>query len=121
MGCISIDRNRISKENLSFLSNVEKSVNDNKNPLIIFPQGTRYKMNDRPNFKKGVERIYNLKNIKCQPVVINSGNTWPKNGNLVTNQKIVISILPAIDSNLQNIDFLEMLQSVMYKELDKLI
>ncbi|MBH00512.1 MAG: 1-acyl-sn-glycerol-3-phosphate acyltransferase [Candidatus Pelagibacter sp.] len=121
LGCISIDRNKISKENINFLINVENSVKKSKDPLIIFPQGTRYKLHDRPNFKKGVERIYNFKNLKCQPIVINSGNTWPKHGNLIPNQKIIISILPAIDSNLESTNFLEMLQSIMYKELDKLI
>jgi len=121
LGCIAIVRNKIDKENLGFIENVENSINNNISPLIIFPQGTRYKTSDRPNFKKGVERIYNLKNIKCQPIVMNSGDIWPKTGMLSSNKKIIISILPSIEKNLQNIKFLDVLQTKMYNELDLIL
>ena len=111
----------ISKENLDFIKIVEAAINSNHNPLIIFPQGTRCKTIDRPNFKKGVERIYKLRNIKCQPVVMNSGDIWPKHGNLHPNKNIIISVLTPIEPNLQNIDFLGMLQTKMYTELDKIL
>ena len=121
LGCISIDRNKISRENLDFIKTVDAAINSNHNPLIIFPQGTRCKTIDRPNFKKGVERIYKLRNIKCQPVVMNSGDIWPKEGNLYPNRKIIISVLTPIEPNLQDIDFLKMLQTKMYTELDKIL
>ncbi len=40
MGCVSVDRDKISKENLGFIGLVEKVLNDKRNTLIIFPQGT---------------------------------------------------------------------------------
>ena len=110
LGCISIDRNKINRDNLNFIKTVETSINANNNPLIIFP-----------NFKKGVERIYKLKNIKCQPVVMNSGDVWPKLGNLSSNKKIIVSVLPSIEPNLPDKHFMEMLQSKMYAELDKIV
>ena len=121
LGCISIDRNKINRDNLNFIKTVETSINANNNPLIIFPQGTRCKTRDRPNFKKGVERIYKLKNIKCQPVVMNSGDVWPKLGNLSSNRKIIVSVLPSIEPNLPDKHFVETLQSKMYAELDKIL
>ena len=121
LGCISIDRNKINRENLNFFEDVETAINSNHNPLIIFPQGTRCKTRDRPNFKKGVERIYKLRNIKCQPVVMNSGDVWPKLGNLSSNRKIIVSVLPSIEPNLPDKHFVETLQSKMYAELDKII
>ena len=119
IGCISIDRNKITKENLDFFEKVKKSVEKTNNPLIIFPQGKRYETRDRPNFKKGVSRIYKL-NIKCQPVVINSGEVWPKVGNLNNNRELVVSFLKPINAGLDDKDFLSILEKCMYKELDKI-
>ena len=51
-------------------------VNKSNRPLIIFPQGTRLSPDDRLPFKKGAGRIYDELKIKCQPVAINSGNTY---------------------------------------------
>ena len=78
MGCVSIDRDKISKENLGFTGLVEKVLNDKRNTLIIFPQGTRKDYKDRSKFKKGFARIYNDFQINCLPIAINSGKTWPK-------------------------------------------
>ena len=43
---------------------------------------------DRSPFKKGVSRIYDDLKIKCQPVAINSGKIWPKEGILHPNKTI---------------------------------
>ena len=93
LGCISIDRNKISKENLNFSSEVSKVIKNTNKTLIIFPQSTRKNFNDRSAFKKGFARIYNDLEIACLPVAINSGKVWPKNGRLISNQQITVSIL----------------------------
>ena len=77
IGSISIDRGVTTKENLNFFEKIVKSVNKSSRPLIIFPQGTRLDPNDRSEFKKGASRIYYELKIKCQPLAINSGHTWP--------------------------------------------
>ena len=41
IGSISIRRNKITKENLGFLDDIIKHVNESNRPLIIFPQATR--------------------------------------------------------------------------------
>ena len=79
IGCVSINRNITTKDNLSFFDNLKSSILSAKGPLIIFPQGTRVSFNERPGFKKGTSRIYAL-NLTCLPVVINSGIVWPKSG-----------------------------------------
>ena len=86
LGCISIDRNKISKENLNFSDEVSKVIKNTNKTLIIFPQGTRKNFDDRSTFKKGFARIYNDLEIACLPVAINSGKVWPKNGRLISNQ-----------------------------------
>ena len=50
--------------------------------------------------KKGASRIYKELKIKCQPVAINSGLVWPKNGPLKANKKLTVSILEPINPNL---------------------
>ena len=117
---ISIDRNKINKENLDFYEKIKKSLESTDRPIIIFPQATRVAANDRSKFKKGASRIYETLNIKCQPVAINSGNVWPKSGMLIANKTLTISILKPIDSGLDSKQFLEILQNSIYKELDNI-
>ena len=117
---ISIDRNKINKENLDFYEKIKISLKSTDRPIIIFPQATRVTANDISQFKKGASRIYETLNIKCQPVAINSGNVWPKSGMLIANKTLTISILKPIDSGLDSKQFLEILQNSIYKELDNI-
>ena len=118
IGSIAVDRNKISKEKINFLDEIKKSSKDDR-PIVIFPQGTRTEPNERPNFKKGVARIYNELNISCLPVTINSGEVWPKKGSLSKNKKITISILSPVEPGLESKEFLNLLQNSMYEVLDK--
>ena len=97
---------------------IKNSSYDNR-PIVIFPQGTRTDPQDRPNFKKGVARIYDELNISCLPVVINSGEIWPKTGSLAKNKNITFSILKPIKPGLRNKEFLVSLQNTMYEVLNK--
>ena len=119
IGCIEITRNKISKDNVDFYERVKLSIHKINSPLIIFPQGTRYDVKERPDFKKGASRIYNL-NIKCLPVVLNSGSVWPKKGVMKSNKKLIISILKPFEIGLEGNVFLKSLQNKMYEELDKI-
>ena len=120
IGSISIKRNKITKENLSFFDDISKQVNSSDRPLIIFPQGTRLSPEDRTPFKKGSSRIYDELKISCQPIAINSGNTWPKNGSKKINTILTISILKPIDPGLEKEIFLKKLENVIYAELNVL-
>ena len=115
---ISIKRNKISKENLSFFDDISKQINSSDRPLIIFPQGTRLHPSDRTHFKKGSSRIYEKLKISCQPIAINSGNTWPKKGSKKIDTTLTISILEAIKPGLKKEIFLEELENVIYSELN---
>jgi len=121
IGSISIDRDKISKENLGFSDKIKSVINSSNRPIIIFPQATRMTFEDRTPFKKGVSRIYEDLQIKCQPVAINSGNIWPKSGKLKPNGILVVSILKEIEPGMERKDFLNILQNNIYQELDKII
>ena len=118
MGCVSIDRDKISKENLGFTGLVEKVLNDKRNTLIIFPQGTRKDYKDRSKFKKGFARIYNDFQINCLPIAINSGKTWPKSSLLKNKQNITVSILKSFEPGKDLEKFSEEVENLIYKELD---
>ena len=120
IGSISIERNKITKENLGFSEKIKNIVKNTNRPIIIFPQGTRVNVDDRTPFKKGAMRIYENLKIKCQPIAINSGSVWPKIGNLKSNKKVIISILEPIDSNLDSQHFIKRLEEKIYKELDQM-
>ena len=118
IGSISIKRNKVSKENLSFFGDISRQINSSDRPLIIFPQGTRLPPEDRTPFKKGSSRIYEELKISCQPIAINSGNTWPKKGSKKINTVLTISILKSIDPGLKKEIFLKKLENAIYSELD---
>ena len=120
IGSISIERNKTTKENLGFFDEILKLINSSNRPLIIFPQGTRLNPDDRSPFKKGASRIYEELKIKCQPVAINSGYTWPKKGLLIPKKILTVAILKPIESGINKEIFLKTLQENIYLELDSL-
>ena len=120
IGSISIKRNKISKDNLSFFEDISNIINNSNRPLIIFPQATRVLPTERPPFKKGAARIYEELNIYCQPVAINSGFVWPKKGIKKSNKKITVSILKPIGLGLKKEEFINTLERNIYSELDQI-
>ena len=120
IGSISIKRDKVTKDNLGFFNDISQIINNSSRPLIIFPQGTRVAPEERPLFKKGASRIYEELNIKCQPVAINSGYVWPKEGYKNSKKSITISILKPIPSGLPKDEFTKLLEKNIYSELDLL-
>lgn len=120
IGSISIKRDKVTKDNLRFFDDIAEVIIKSDRPLIIFPQGTRVLPNERPPFKKGASRIYEKLKIACQPVAINSGHIWPKNGPKHNNKTITISILKPIRAKLSKEEFIETLEKNIYSELNKL-
>ena len=120
IGSISIKRNKITKDNLGFFEEITNQIKNSDRPVIIFPQGTRVLPNERPPFKKGVARIYEELKITCQPIAINSGYVWPKNGTKQSKRTITVSILEPIEYGLNKEDFLKTIEKNIYEELNKI-
>ena len=119
IGSIEIIRNTTTKENLSFFDKVKESINESNRPLLIFPQGTRVKFDDRVPFKKGVGRIYESLNIPCVPVSLDSGKVWPKNSFMKYPGNINISFLEPINPGLEKNIFTKTLEDKIYSEMKK--
>ena len=120
IGCISIKRDKTTKDNLGFFESILEIISNSKRPLIIFPQGTRVMPDERPSFKKGASRIYEELKIKCQPIAINSGLVWPKKGLKHSNKTITISILEPIKAGFSKEEFIKLLENNIYSELNSL-
>tara|TARA_B110000259_G_scaffold69714_1_gene82074 strand:+ start:497 stop:1204 length:708 start_codon:yes stop_codon:yes gene_type:complete len=120
IGSIEIIRERTTKENLNFFDKIKNTTQKNNRPLLIFPQGTRVKFNDRNPFKKGVARIYDTLKLPCIPVALNSGKIWPKNSFMKYPGDIHISFLEPIEPGLEKTIFLKILEDKIYSETEKI-
>ena len=118
IGAVAIVRDTATKENLNFFDKILDQINKSKRPLLIFPQGTRVPYKERPDFKKGVARIYESLKLPCVPVALNTGKVWPKNSFNKYPGKITISFLSPIEPGLNKEEFLKRLQQIIYKEID---
>ena len=114
---IEIVRDTTTKDNLNFFDKVATIIKNEKRPLLIFPQGTRVKVNDTVPFKKGVGRIYEALNIACVPVALNSGKVWPKDGVIKYPGKITVSFLKPIEPGLNRDEFIRNLEMKIYDEI----
>jgi len=119
IGSIEIVRGTTTKENLNFFDKIKKTIQERNRPLLIFPQGTRVKFDDRSPFKKGVGRIYDSLKLPCIPVALNSGKIWPKNSFLKYPGNIHISFLDPIEPGLEKTIFLKILEEKIYSETEK--
>ena len=117
---IEIVRDTTTKDNLNFFDKVATIIKNEKRPLLIFPQGTRVKVDDKVPFKKGVGRIYEALNISCVPVALNSGRVWPKHGIIKHTGKITVSFLKPIEPGLNREDFIKNLETKIYNEIDNI-
>ena len=119
IGSIAIVRDTTTRENLNFFDKVRERIETSKRPLLIFPQGTRVKLDEQPPFKKGVGRIYKALNLPCVPVALNTGKVWPKNSFLKYPGDIHISFLERIMSGKNNEEFVKDIENKIYTEIKK--
>jgi len=118
IGSIEIIRETTTKENLNFFDKIKNIVQKHNRPLLIFPQGTRVKFDDRSPFKKGVSRIYDSLKLPCIPVALNSGKIWPKSSFIKYPGNIHISFLEPIKPGLEKSVFLKILEEKIYSETE---
>jgi 1-acyl-sn-glycerol-3-phosphate acyltransferase len=121
IGSIEIIRETTTKQNLNFFDKIKNRIEEQKRPLLIFPQGTRVKFDEQPPFKKGVGRIYNSLNLPCIPVALNTGKVWPKNSFMKYSGDIHISFLEPIMPGKEKNDFVKEIEKKIYSEIKKFI
>ena len=120
IGSIDIVRDTTTKDNINFLDKIKNNIKISKRPLLIFPQGTRVKFGEKLPFKKGAGRIYEVLNLPCVPVALNTGKVWPKNSFLKYNHDIEISFLEPIEPGKDKNVFVNDLERKIYSSIDSL-
>ena len=119
IGSVAIIRETTTKENLSFFDKIKQRIEKTKRPLLIFPQGTRVKLDENPPFKKGVGRIYRALNLPCVPVALNTGKVWPKNSFMKFSGDIHISFLEPVMPGKEKDEFVKEIENKIYTEIKK--
>jgi len=117
---IAINRTEGSKAMRKILKEVKGRI-INGYSIIIFPEGTRKKTDEPPDYKTGIAGIYKESNAKVLPVAVNSGLYWPKHTFIKRPGKIIIKFLKPIPPKLEKFEFLKKIESVIEEETNKII
>ena len=77
--------------------------------IIIFPEGTRRAPGAPPDYKTGVILLYEMLDIPCVPLALNSGAFWPRRSLSLRPGTIVVEFLDPIPPGLSKAEFLDRL------------
>ncbi len=91
-GCIAVNRGGYSKSLKQLLSDLKRPI-DEKQPIVIFPEGTRVKVGKEGKYQRGLLAIAkNYPNLKILPVALNSGCYWSAKSFPNKTGKIIVDI-----------------------------
>lgn len=96
---IAIDR-KAGRKSMSLIIDEAKRIQEQKRPIVIFPQGTRVRpeqtVKEKP-YKAGVSRIQEATGMTIVPMALNSGVFWPKSGWKKKSGTVLFEFLPPIE------------------------
>jgi len=117
---VAIDRAGKASAMRKMISDVKKKL-DSGSTIIIFPEGTRKKPWEKPDYKTGFIGIYNNTKRKLQPVALNSGLFWQKGLKVIKRGHIIIEFLPQIDIGLDKREVLNKVENSIESATNKLM
>ena len=117
---VAIDRTGKASAMRKMISDVKKKL-DSGSTIIIFPEGTRKKPREKPDYKTGFIGIYNTAKRKLQPVALNSGLFWKKGLKIIKKGHIVIEFLPQIEIGLDKKEVLKKVEYSIESATNKLL
>ncbi len=79
-------------------------------PIVIFPEGTRKKIGEPPDYKPGVAALYTLLGLPCVPMAHNSGLFWI-GGFLRKPGTVVVEFLEPIPPGQRRQEFMTVLEA----------
>lgn len=79
--------------------------------VVIFPEGHRQKPGQTGRYHGGVAKLYQALSIPVVPVALNSGLFWSRNAFLRRPGRIILQVLPAIESGMPREAFMLRLQN----------
>lgn len=119
---IFIDRSSGINSLRKIIKSAKVSIKENRS-VIIFPEGTRVRVNETRKYQAGIAALYGALSIPVVPVALNTGLFWPNSIlSLKRNSgKAVIEILPPIYPGLKKDEFLEVLEKAIETKSNQLI
>ena len=76
-GVIGVDREAGAKALREMLAAGKAAVADGR-PVVIFPEGTRIPVGERPPLRAGFAGLYRALGLPVVPVAVDSGKIWPR-------------------------------------------
>ena len=114
---IPINRNAAVASTFSLLRNLRLRFASGKIVrLIIFPEGRRNLPSAPPNYRRGLELLYQNFPVTVVPLALNSGYVWPKRG-YIRGGTITVSILPAIAPGLPRGKLMPLVEESIEREV----
>ena len=120
LGNIKVDRAGGAKALRAMLQEAEQRGREGRQ-VVIFPEGTRVKPGERPDFKPGIAGLYKSMKVQCVPVALNSGVYLRKYCGLRKPGRIIVEFLEPIPPGMGKAPFLELLHSRINTASDALL
>lgn len=119
-GQIAIDRKSGSSA-LAQAAERAREIFAERRVLFIFPEGTRRPAGAPPKYKFGVAHIYDVSNVPCLPIALNSGLFWARRSWLRRPGTVVVEVLEPIPPDIDKDAFFIALQDKMETASERLI
>lgn len=98
---IAINRSNRKKASKQIIDGAKRIMTQNR-PIIIFPQGTRVRLDqdtkEKP-YKIGIARMQEATGMPIVPLALNTGKFWPRNHWLKQPGTVIFEFLPPIENN----------------------
>lgn len=117
---IAVDRGGHAKALKSVVRGARQAV-ARGHQVVIFPEGTRQKLDAPPDYKPGIAAMYKDLNMPVTPVALNTGLVWPPKGLIRRPGRVTIKILPPIPAGLSREDFMARLEAAIESESQALL
>ena len=108
-GMIGIDREGHAKALKALLRAARERLLQPRQ-IVIFPEGTRRRPGEAPDYKPGIAALYRELGLPCIPVATNSGVHLNAQGILRRGGTIVFEFLPPIPPGLKRAEFMAALE-----------
>ncbi|MEM7169853.1 MAG: lysophospholipid acyltransferase family protein [Pseudomonadota bacterium] len=119
-GIVAIDREGGAAELKRMVARA-KFITGRKQPLVIFPEGTRTFPDEQRPFHPGVAALYSQLNLPVVPIALNSGLFWPRRAFLKKPGTIVMEILPPVPPGRKRKAFMAELEETIQNNSQRLI
>ncbi|MCB1557198.1 MAG: 1-acyl-sn-glycerol-3-phosphate acyltransferase [Alphaproteobacteria bacterium] len=120
---IAIDRQNPKKAVGQIISGAQR-VREQGRPLVIFPQGTRVRLEETPQdkpYRSGVARAQKAADLPIVPLALNTGAFWPRRGWIKKPGRVVFEFLPPIPPGNPPADVMKRLEECLEAESNRLL